>query len=215
MVWVWIQEHATDVLGLLFHVGLFTGYRVLQRRRAQRDPHATLQSQQLKNRQAWVAELIANKNGILGVQTIRNALMAVLFFASNTMFLVLGTITLIAQGQLGETWALLDPEGVRPAPLAHAKILLILFTLLAAFFCFLNAIRLFSHVGVSIGMSTADPDQITAQLDTAWRYQGLGVRCYYFCAPVMFWLFGTPWLMLASIAAVGLMRLFDRVPSRG
>jgi uncharacterized membrane protein len=215
MLWVWLQAHATDLIGLIFHIGLFTGYRALQSRRALRDPRATLQSRQARIREAWVADLISSKNGILGVQTIRNALMAVLFFASNTMFLVLGTLTLIAQGQVGESWALLDPEGMRPAPFAHAKILLLLFTLLAAFFCFLNAIRLFSHASVSVGAATADPEPIAAQLDTAWRYQGLGVRCYYFGAPVMFWLFGAPWLVIASIGAVALMQLFDRVPSKG
>jgi len=214
MLWIWLQAHALDLFGLLFHVGLFTGYRALQRARAARDPGTTLQSQQARIRTAWVAEVVRSKNGILGVQTLRNALMAVLFFASNTMFLVLGTLTLIAQGQVGESWALLDPEGMRPAPLAHAKIILLLFTLLAAFFCFLNAIRLFSHASVSIGAGSPDTEPVTAQLDTAWRYQGLGVRCYYFGAPVMFWLFGAPWLMLASVAAVALMQLFDRVPAR-
>lgn len=215
MLWIWLQAHATDLFGLLFHVGVFTGYRALQRARALRDAGATLQSQQARIRAAWVADLISSKNGILGVQTIRNALMAVLFFASNTMFLVIGTLTLIAQGQVGESWALLDPQGMRPAPLAHLKIILLLFTLLAAFFCFLNAIRLFSHASVSVGAVNADAEPITAQLDTAWRYQGLGVRCYYFAAPIMFWLFGTAWLMVASVAAVALMQLFDRVPSRG
>jgi uncharacterized membrane protein len=215
MLFVWLQAHALDLVGLLFHISVFTGYRARQRARVLRDPKATLQSQQARIRAAWVAELIAGKNGILGVQTLRNALMAVLFFASNTMFLVLGTLTLIAQGQVGEGWALLDPQGMRPAPFAHLKIMLLLFTLLAAFFCFLNAIRLFSHASVSIGLASAEAEPITAQLDTAWRYQGLGVRCYYFGAPIMFWLFGVPWLMLASVGAVTLMQLFDRVPSRG
>lgn len=215
MLWIWFQAHATDLLGLLFHAGLFAAYRALQLGRASRDSAATLQSQQARIRAAWVTQVLEGKNGILGVQTIRNALMAALFFASNTMFLVIGTLTLMAQGQVGASWALLDPQGMRPAPLAHLKIVLLLFTLLAAFFCFLNAIRLFSHASVSIGAGGDDAEPITAQLDTAWRYQGLGVRCYYFGAPIMFWLFGTPWLMLASVAAVALMQLFDRVPAKG
>lgn len=214
MIWIWLQAHAADLVGLLFHIGVFTGYRALQRRRGRRDPSATLQSQQARIRAGWVSDVIGSKNAILGVQTIRNALMAVLFFASNTMFLVIGTLTLMAQGRVGQSWALLDPQGMHPAPLAHLKIILLLFALLAAFFCFLNAIRLFSHASVSIGAASADAESITAYLDTAWRYQGLGVRCYYFGAPIMFWLFGTPWLLLASVGAVALMQLFDRVPVR-
>lgn len=214
MIGIWLRTHAIDLIGLIVHVGLFTGYRALQRGRALRDAGATLQSQQTRIRAAWVAELISGKNGILGVQTIRNALMAVLFFASNTTFMVIGTLTLIAQGQVGKSWAMLDPQGMPPAPLAHLKIILLLFTLLAAFFCFLNAIRLFSHASVSVGAGDSHAESITAHLETAWRYQGLGVRCYYFAAPIMFWLFGVPWLVLASVGAVALMQHFDRVPSR-
>jgi uncharacterized membrane protein len=214
MLGAWLEAHAIDVVGLLFHVLAFTGYRVLQRKRGRRNPHATMQSRQAEIRAAWVDEVSSAKNGILAVQTLRNAMMAALFFASNTMFLVIGSLTLMAQGHLGASWALLDPQGIQPAPLAQAKILVLLMTLLVAFFCFINAIRLFSHGSISVGSSTADADHITAQLDTAWRYQGLGVRCYYFGVPIMFWLFGTLWLVLSSLGALVLMHIFDRPPSR-
>jgi uncharacterized membrane protein len=211
----WLESHATDALGLLFHVAVFLAYRVLQRRRGRHDPLATLQSQQASIRAAWVAEMIASKNGILAVQTLRNAMMGTVFFASNTMLLVLGALTLMAQGHLGQSWTLLDPQGIQPAPLAQAKVLLLLLTLLVAFFCFISALRLFAHASISVSATqTAAADHVTAQIDTAWRYQGLGVRCYYFAAPILFWLFGTLWLVLADLGALVLMQTFDRAPSR-
>jgi uncharacterized membrane protein len=208
-----LHAFAPDIAGLLFHVLAFVGYRAFHSARGRRDPRATLQSQQAAIRALWVADIQATKNGILGVQTIRNAMMAALFFASNTMFLVIGSLTLMAQEHLGEVWALLDLQGVQPAPLAQAKVLLLLLTLLVAFFCFTSAVRLLAHVSISIGTSKVDAQHVVVQLDKAWAYQGLGVRCYYFGAPVLCWVFGVQWLVLASIGALLLMHAFDSARS--
>jgi uncharacterized membrane protein len=204
----------TDLAALAFIAAAFVAHRLLQRRRARRDPGATLQSQQAAIRAAWVAEILRSGNGILGVQTLRNALMGSIFFASNTIFLVLGTLTLTAQGHLAETWTLLDPGATRSPSFAQAKLLLLLLTLLAAFFCFVNAIRLFSHASIRIGAREEDPERVTAQIDAAWSYQGLGIRCYYFAAPILFWLFGALWFVLAGLGSIALMHRFDRVPQQ-
>jgi uncharacterized membrane protein len=204
----WIWDYGWDLAALLFHAVAFSAYRVVQRVRGRRDPSATMQSQQAGLRAQWVAEVLAANNGILGVQTLRNALSAVLFFASNTMFLVIGTITLTANRELRETWGLLDP-GQQSAHLSQLKLLILLLTLLFAFLCFINGIRLFSHASLSIATKSASAALVTAQINDAWRYQGLGVRCYYFAAPVLFWLFGAPWLVLASLGMLAVMHSFD------
>ena len=210
--------HANDLAALAFNATAFAAYRLLQRRRARYDPSATLQSRQATMRAEWVAEVLRTGNGVLGVQTLRNALMGSIFFASNTMFLVIGTLGLTAQGHLAESWRSLDPaSGLTPSAspsLALAKLLLLLLTLLVAFFCFVNAIRLFGHASIGIGVKSADAEGVTAQIDSAWGYQGLGVRCYYFAVPVLFWLFGPMWFVLAGIGALVLMTRLDTVPVR-
>jgi uncharacterized membrane protein len=206
--------YAADVGALLFNVLAFVGYRLHQSRRARLEPVTTLQSQQAVVRAEWVAELLRSGNAILGVQTLRNAMMAALFFASNTMFLVIGTLTLTAQDHLGAVWAGLDTSS-RTQSLTQTKLLLILLTLLFAFFCFTSAIRMFAHAGVSIGNAASQPEAVTAQIDTAWRYQGLGVRCYYFAAPMLFWLFGPLWFVIAAACAIAVMHAFDTAPVRG
>lgn len=210
----WTYLSAMDLAALAFNLCAFTGYRAWQRGRAARDPSATLQGQQAGIRALWVAQVLEEGNGILGVQGLRNAIMSSVFFASNTMFLVLGTLTLTAQGGLGDRWLLLDLDAGRSAPLAQAKLLLLLLTLLVAFFCFVNAIRLFVHSSITIGLKSAPPEQVAAQVDGAWGYQGLGVRCYYFAAPVLFWLFGALWFALACVGAIVLMHRFDSAPVR-
>ena len=206
--------HATDLAALAFNIVAFAAYRVRQRRRGRHDPGATLQSQQAAIRAEWIAEVLASGNGILGVQALRNAMMGSIFFASNTMFLVIGTLGLTAQSHLAESWRMLDPTAGGSPSLALAKLLLLLLTLLVAFFAFVNAIRLFGHASISIGNKKGVPELVTAQVNTAWHYQGLGVRCYYFAVPVLFWLFGAIWFVVAGIGAVALMHQFDRHPVR-
>jgi uncharacterized membrane protein len=203
----WLATHVEDVGALAFHVGAFVGYRMLQRARARRDPQATLQGQQAEVRAEWIAEILRSGNGLLGVQTLRNALMGTLFFASNTMFLVFGVLTLTAQAHFKENWRVLEAA---PSLIAQFKLLLLLLTLLAAFFCFISAVRLFSHASVSLGTKTAAPERVIAQVNGAWSYQGLGVRCYYFAAPLLFWLFGAHWLLIADLGVLALMYSFDR-----
>jgi uncharacterized membrane protein len=210
----WSQISPTDLAALAFNTLAFVAYRAYQRRRARRDPGATLQSRQAGLRASWVAELLSSGNGILGVQTLRNAMMGAIFFASNTVFLVIGALTLTLQGHLAHTWNILTLDPGASDPIARTKLLLLLVTLIVAFFCFINAIRLLAHASIGIGTKAADAAHTTAQIDSAWHYQGLGVRCYYFAVPVMLWLFGPLWFVLAGTASIALMHRFDSAPTR-
>src|SRR5262245_52098827 len=106
-----IQGYRAEVAALLFNLAAFVAYRVVQRARARRAPGVTLQSRQAAVRAQWVEDVLRSGNGILGVQTLRNAIMGTIFFATNTMFLVMGALSLTAQQHLSEAWALLDPGG--------------------------------------------------------------------------------------------------------
>jgi uncharacterized membrane protein len=215
MMGSWLLVHAIDAGALILHVACFVAYRLMQTARARKDPGATLQAQQASIRTAWVEDVLRTGNGILGVQTLRNAMMATLFFASNTMFLVFGVLTLTAQASFKESWSLLDPSVTISSQVAQIKLLLVLLTLLAAFFCFISAVRLFSHASISIGTKTSSPERVIVQIDNAWGYQGLGVRCYYFAAPLLCWVFGAHWLVIADAGVIALMYAFDNAPARG
>jgi uncharacterized membrane protein len=209
MLAAWLATHGTDWAALLFHVGSFAAYGLAQNKRARRNPNATLQRQQAAVRSAWVDEVVTSGNGILGVQTLRNTTTAALFFASNTVVLVFGVLTFASQGRMSETFGGFSEADETAPELAQLKLLLLLLTLLAAFFCFISAIRMFSHASISIGLKNIDPKRVTRLLEAAWRYQARGVRGYYFAAPLLCWLFGAPWLLLADLAALALMHAFD------
>jgi uncharacterized membrane protein len=209
-----LDTYRADLAALLFNVTAFVGYLLMQRARARRAPGITLQSQQAALRAEWVEEILRTGNGILGIQTLRNAMMGAIFFASNTMFLVMGALSLTAQQHLSAAWAGLDPSGTRSQSLTQVKLVLLLLTLLFGFFCFISAIRLFAHASVSIGYKASRPDAVTAQIAAGWSYQALGVRCYYFAAPIVFWLFGAIWFVLAGLCAIAVMHNYDTALTR-
>jgi len=207
----------SDLAAATFSVGIIVGYHILLRIRVRRDPDYTIQALLNKGRSAWVERMMKDKEGILAVQTLRNAIMGATFFASTAVALIVGTITLSTQGErLQQTWNTLSPIGPLDEHLWLVKLLVLLTDMLVAFVCFAQAIRLFSHVGVMIAVPTATmhPHLVARLFVQGGRYHTRGMRCYYFAAPMLFWLFGPLLLILSSCALVVVLHFLDRSPER-
>jgi len=159
---------------------------------------------------------MAESQGILAVQTLRNSIMGASFFASTAVALIVGTITLSTQyDRLNVAWQTLSPIGAIDEHLWLMKILVLLIDMLIAFVFFSQSIRLMSHVGIMISVPTATmrPAFVADMLIQAGRYHTRGMRCYYFAAPLLFWLFGPLLLVLATCALVGTLYYLDKSPT--
>ena len=199
------------------------------------NPRYTIQSLLNAARIAWVARMISGNEGILAVQTLRNAIMGATFFASTAIALIVGTITLSVQGdRLTQIWASgassaaitgaastatsMATSGAIDSPIEQhlwlIKILLLLIDMMCAFIFFAQAIRLNAHVGVLIGVpkSEMDPGVVAHLFIRAGRFHTRGMRCYYLAGPLMFWLFGPAAMLAASIALVVVLYFLDRSP---
>lgn len=109
--------------------------------------------------------------------------------------------------------------GAVKAELWLAKILLLLLDFLIAFMCFAQAVRLNIHVGYMINVPKNDPRRLTPQfvaseLNRAGHCHWMGMRCFYFAAPMVFWLFRPLYMIGASMAAVAILYNLDRAPVR-
>lgn len=209
--------HLSDIAAALFSIFAIVGYHVWLRMRTRRDPDYTIQALLNKGRAAWVERMMKDKEGILAVQTLRNSIMGATFFASTSVALIVGTITLSTQGEkLSQTWNALSPLGPIDEQLWLLKLLVLLTDMLCAFVFFGQAIRLFSHVGmmISVPAPAMHPRQVTRLLQQAGRYHTRGMRCYYIAAPMLFWLFGPLLLVLSSLVLVALLHYLDRSPER-
>lgn len=95
------------------------------------------------------------------------------------------------------------------------KVITLLVDLLCAFVFFAQTIRLLSHVSLMLGVPAAAAHEHTVAnlLIQAGSYHTRGMRCYYFAGPLLFWLFGPLFLMLASCALVFALYCLDQAPA--
>lgn len=216
-----MTTHATDLLSFAGSAGLLLLYQQYLRWRTRRDPASSAQDVMLAARAAWVASVMRERRDILAVQTLRNSTMSASFMASTAVLLIIGVLTLSAQGdKLTGTWHALNFLGQSGAEMWLFKLLMMLFDLLFAFFSFSMSVRIFHHVGYLINVpldkasEAVQIRQVEVQLNRAGIYYRIGMRSYYFTVPLLFWLFGPLWLLGATLAVVFFLFHMDRAPRR-
>lgn len=216
-----MTTHATDLLSFVASACMVLLYQLYLRWRTRRDPASSAQDVMLAARAAWVESVMRERRDILAVQTLRNSTMSASFMASTAVLLIIGVLTLSAQGdKLSGTWHALNFLGRAGAEMWLFKLLMMLFDLLFAFFSFSMSVRIFHHIGylINVPLDTANEAvqirRVGAQLNRAGIYYRIGMRSYYFTVPLLFWLFGPLWLLGATIATVFFLFHLDRAPRR-
>ena len=218
LVKYWIETFSYDIGCFLFSIVILSIYHLYLRRKVRKEPTFTVQAINRVARTLWVETMMASgKPDVIPVQTLRNSTMAATFLASTAVLLIMGVLTLSAQSQVG-AWQQLDFYGASHSGLWMVKLILLLTNLFVAFFSFSMAIRIFNHVGFLINVPLGlNHKSITAQhvavyLNSAGKYYSIGMRTYYYCVPLVFWLFGPLWMLFATIALIPLLYKHDRAP---
>ena len=190
-----VDNHAVDLLCFVLCAAAMMGYQVYLSWRTRRHPTSSVQDVMLAAREAWVESVMRERRDILAVQTLRNSTMAASFMASTAVLLIIGVLTLSAQGdKLSGTWLSLNFLGHISAEMWLFKLMMMLFDLLTAFFAFSMSVRLFHHIGYSINvplerhLECTQPRHVVAQLNRAGIFYRIGMRAYYFTVPLLFWL---------------------------
>ena len=214
-----IATHATDLLSFALSAAAIFAYQRYLRWRTLRNPASSAQDVMLLARAAWVGSVMRERRDILAVQTLRNSTMSASFMASTAVLLIIGVLTLSAQGdKLSGIWHSLNFLGQASTEMWLLKLLIMLFDLLFAFFSFSMSVRIFHHVGYLINVPLNKPTEaaqirhVEAQLNRAGIYYRVGMRAYYFTVPLLFWLFGPHFLLGATAAMVFFMYHLDRTP---
>lgn len=215
-----LGEYLGDLGSLCASIGLLFAYHQYLRLRLRKDPTHTVQAILRATRVAWVRELMSDpQRTIVGVQTLRNSMMAATFLASTSVLLIMGTLTLSGQAKnLEHSWHQLNVLGSSLPHIWLLKVLCLLSAFLVAFFSFAMAVRLFHHVGFMLGVSGASrpagvtPEATALQLNRAGRYYGIGMRAYFFAVPLVFWLFGPHLMVLATLVLIVVLYHIDRSP---
>jgi uncharacterized membrane protein len=216
----WLGPVQVDVACFALSALALVLYHLYLRRRLKRDPAYTVQAVNTLARTAWVENVMGGGKDILAVQTLRNSTMAATFLASTAVLLVMGTLTLSGQGvQLETSWHALNTVGAVHSEVWIFKLLLLLLDFFVAFFSFTSAVRLFNHVGYMINVPLSlqhkaiSPERVAVHLNRAGNYYSIGMRAYYFAVPLVFWLFGPVFMLVATLALIVVLYLHDRAPS--
>lgn len=207
-----------DFVALLLSAGMMGAYQIYLYLRVRRDPGYTVQALMRLARTAWVEQVMADgRQGVLAVQTLRNSTMAASFMGSTAVLLIIGTLTLSGQGdKLDATWHSLNAFGATDARLWAIKLMFLVVSFLIAFFSFTMSIRFYNHVGYLINVpeerryKKITPLRVAAHLNKAGRFYSLGMRAYYFAVPLVFWLFGPHFMLLATVGLLIVLYFLDR-----
>ncbi len=217
-VTTWFSMFFTDISSFLFSVFVLIFYHLYLRSKVRKDPTYTIQALNRIARAMWVETMMSSgKPDVIPIQTLRNSTMAATFLASTAVLLIMGVLTLSTQTQ-GGTWHVLNSYGATHNELWVIKLMLLLINLFVAFFSFSMAIRIFNHVGYLINVpldlnhKSMTAQHVAVYLNSAGKYYSIGMRTYYYCVPLVFWLFGPLFMVLATLVLIPLLYKHDRAP---
>ena len=216
----WLEIYGVDIYSFVTSALLLLAYYLLIAHKTRKNPAYTVQSVNIIARTAWVESIMRDGGKeVLAVQTLRNSTMAATFLASTSVLLIIGVLTLSAQGDKMEgTWHALNMAGNTHNELWLTKLLIMLLDLFVAFFSFSMAVRVFNHVGYMINVPLARnhkmicPQHVAIHLNRAGMFYSVGMRAYYFTVPLVFWLFGPHFMLLSTLALILILYRLDRAP---
>ncbi len=194
-----------DIIGLIWFVIVWVSYTWYADRYARRA--RSLRAVMHDYRYEWMQQMLRRDNRVVDVNILRNLLQGVAFFASATLLVLAGLLTI-----LGSTDRAI--EIVRALPFAakttlvqwELKLLVLIVIFVYAFFKFTWALRQFNYCSVLIGAAPAAADDAYARRaaeasTNASKDFNQGLRAYYFSLAALTW-FASPWVFMAAASLV-------------
>lgn len=214
----WLQEFGADAAAAFASVMIVAVYYAIRRIRARRNPANSIHLVNELSRQLWVENIMGSHGmEIIAVQTLRNFVMVGILLVSTASLLIIGTLTLSGQAEnISRTWHILNIFGSHAAELWIIKVICLLADFLIAFFASAISIRLATHVLFMINVprdrqsehELLAPEHVARRLNQAGHMITIAIRAFYFAIPLVFWLFGPMYLLLATI---GVVAIFSRL----
>jgi len=208
-----VQQNLGNIASVLWFMLCFRGYVWYTARRSLDTP--TLAFAMHRYRKQWIRKALRRDNRIADTNIVANLERNVSFFASTTLFILAGLMTVL--GSASDTVI----QILNDIPLSdHStkgqwmlKVLMLICLFVYAFFKFTWALRQFGHVLVMLGgvpeayeqpsdeESNRHAESISLLASKAAGNFNNGLRTYYFCMAVLGW-FVNFWLFMALTALV-------------
>jgi uncharacterized membrane protein len=198
-----------DIASLTWFIAVWIGYTWYADRGSRR-VHS-LRAVMFAHRHEWMQRMVERDNRIVDANIVGNLLQSVSFFASTTLLIMAGLMTL-----LGSTDTAIPLIRVLPFTskmtliLWELKLLVLIIIFVYAFFKFTWALRQFNYCSVLIGAAPNTPSpnvnevyvHRAAQVSTlASKDFNQGLRAFYFSLAALGW-FINPWFFIGATTLV-------------
>lgn len=195
----------SDVLSLSWFVAVWVGYTWYADRHARRA--RSLRAVMHAYRHTWMQQMLRRDNRMTDVNILNNLLQGVVFFASTTLLILAGLVTILGYSDRAIEVVRALPYAARTTLVQWELRLLVLSVIFVyAFFKFTWSLRQFNYCSVLIGAAPTGPDDTyarrAAEVSTnASKDFNQGLRAYYFSLAALAW-FVSPWLFMAATTLV-------------
>jgi uncharacterized membrane protein len=216
----WIRGYGPDVAALVLSVAMVAAYYLYLRARVRRDPSYSIHFVNEFARRVWVEHVMGNPGkDVMAVQTMRNFIMVGILMVSTATLLIIGTLTLSGQADnISKSWHAINAFGAPSAEVWIIKVMCLLADFVVAFFAFAMAVRIANHVLFLVNVPkefhdanpALAPRVVAQRLNRAGTMMAVGMRCLFFAVPLVFWLFGPAFLLLATVGLVFALFRLDR-----
>jgi len=202
-----------DLIALGWFLFFWVGYSLFARRQAK--TRHSLSSILCTLRVDWMSAVVQKEQHIADAALVGNVERTVTFFASSTIFVLAGILTVIASNEsFVRVLEQVPFTADQSQGLVLFKLSVLAIIMVFAFFKFTWAVRQFGFVSILLGMApqmsraTVPQEQREAfslnsakVLDQAGHEYNYGLRAYYFSLGYLCW-FVSPWLFMAAIIVV-------------
>lgn len=195
----------SDIIALTWFVALWVGYTTYADRYAHRA--RSLRAVMHAYREQWMQQMLRRDNRVMDVNILRNLLQGVAFFASASLLVLAGLLTILGSTDRAIEITRALPFAAKTSLLQwELKLLVLIVIFVYAFFKFTWALRQFNYCSTLIGAAPPGPDDAfarrAAQVSTnASKDFNQGLRAYYFSLAALAW-FVSPWLFMAVTTLV-------------
>lgn len=155
----------------------------------------------------WMQQMLLRDNRVVDVNILRNLLQGVAFFASATLLILAGLLTILGSTDKAIVIVRALPFAAKTTLVQwELKLLVLCVVFVYAFFKFTWALRQFNYCATLIGAAPRGPDDAFARraADVATHASkdfNQGLRAYYFSLATLGW-FISPWVFLAASTLV-------------
>lgn len=212
-----ILENWLNILALVWFLTCFNGYMRYARARNYRSNAASpsLASEMHRYRHQWMEKVLMREMRVADAAMIANLEKSVAFFASTTMLILAGLITI-----LGSTEKAIDLISALPFAVEmqraewEMKVIMMILLFAYAFFKFTWSLRQYGFVTIMVGGAPLPTDECNTIEKQAWARKmasmasmaannfNIGLRTYYFSISMLTWFIHPVLFMLSSSLVV-------------